>query len=672
MSGASGKKLLGCGEKSPDSRPELGNLRYEPHTRRLRSILAMESMVRGRAALSGGVYLRGWLALRRRRPERWNSLQAMAFVAGLAAVFLALASPIEPFASFLLSVHMVQHLLLMMVAPALIWLGAPLLPMVRGLPKQVRRNWVGPFLRSKSLRRVGERLTHPLCALPIFVVATWLWHAPTMYELALRSIGWHYVEHACFLAAALVFWYPVVRPYPSRPHWSSWLLIPYLILADVQNTVLSALLTFSDHVLYPYYTQVPRLAGITALADQATAGVIMWVPGSVAFLLPLFWIGLQTLYGKTQLRKGNGEWGMSAGERQVPACRYVPLPVVSSHEGIVRTPGYDLLRLPLLGRFLRWSHARLSLQLFVALLAVVVIYDGFAGPQLAPMNLAGVLPWIHWRGLLILGLLVLGNVFCLACPFTLPRRLAQMAARRMGLAPLATQQVAGRGARHPFPLVVRSSSAVGSAGVDSGHCGELLRGGFRRRQRVSRRGLLQVSLPDRPVQFRAIAGFTMGSESSRSRRLRFMPHARLHSRPRIASRLPTVSVPAAQDGKHGLHILSRLCSCLPARQHWNSLHASGPESRSRHISLGRGSTLPATGPGSAGGRSGFWGVCQCCWNGWAGRRVAQSMAGFVGTGIAVACRQLFLFARPDCDSRGVDRCRVGRQPALGSVDIELA
>src|SRR5581483_12100297 len=89
------------------------------------------------------------------------------------------------------------------------------------------------------------------------------------------------------------------------------------------------------------------------------------------------------------------------------------------------TPGFDLLRVPLVGPFLRWRHARLALQLPLGLLAAVLVYDGLCGPQVGPMNLAGVLPWIHWRGLLILGLLVAGNVFCMGCPFLLPRTLAR-------------------------------------------------------------------------------------------------------------------------------------------------------------------------------------------------------------------------------------------------------
>src|SRR5262249_25609376 len=176
-------------------------------------------------------------------------------------------------------------------------LGAPLSPLLRGLPQPVRAYWVAPLLSAPPLRRLFGRLTHPLTALVLFVAATWVWHAPPVYDLALRSGAWHYLEHACFLGTALVFWYPVVRPYPSRPRWSPWLLLPYLLLADLSNTALCAVLTFSDRVLYPYYAEVPRLGGLSALEDQSAAGVLMWVPGSVAFLLPLFGIGVRLLSG---------------------------------------------------------------------------------------------------------------------------------------------------------------------------------------------------------------------------------------------------------------------------------------------------------------------------------------------------------------------------------------
>lgn len=355
--------------------------------------------------LTSAVYARGWYTLRQRDPDRWHVGRLAAFLGGLAGLYLALASPLEPFAELLLQVHMLQHLLLMMVAPPLIWLGWPLFPIVRGLPESVRTYWVIPLLRWNGMRRVFSRLTHPGVAWPLFVAATWLWHVPPAYELALTNDVWHFVEHTCFTGSALLFWYPVVRPYPSRPRWSRWILFPYLLLADVQNTVLAAWLTFSPDVLYPHYLQTPRLDGLSALADQRAAGVIMWVPGSIVFLLPLFWIGVAYLMGADH-----------PGTRRIAQRSLRPKPREISV--------FDFLEVRYVGTFLRWRHSRSILQLAMAGLAVLIVIDGLNGPQVSPVNLAGVLPWIHWRGLLILSLLIVGNVFCLACPFTLPRSLA--------------------------------------------------------------------------------------------------------------------------------------------------------------------------------------------------------------------------------------------------------
>ncbi len=364
---------------------------------------------------SGMVYLRGWLILRRRDAERWHAGRPAAFLSGLAAIYLALASPIEPFASLLLQVHMVQHLLLMLVAPPLIWLAWPLMPMVRGLPREVRTVWVAPLLRSRRLRQLFAVVTHPLVAWTVFVAATWLWHIPRSYELALASPGWHVAEHACFAVSGMLFWYPVARPDTSRPKWNPWLLIPYLILADVQNTVLAAWFCFAGGVIYPHYAAVPRVAGISALADQATAGVIMWVPGSLVLLAPVFVIGVSLLSGTVRHRTRRSHAALQ------PASSGSLLVLGNP----TRAPTFDLLEVSFVGRALRWRYARLTSQAIMALLAAIVILDGLRGPQRAPMNLAGVLPWIHWRGALVLGLLVAGNFFCMACPFTLPRSLAR-------------------------------------------------------------------------------------------------------------------------------------------------------------------------------------------------------------------------------------------------------
>src|SRR5262249_17028687 len=161
------------------------------------------------------------------------------------------------------------------------------------------------------------------------------------------------------------------------------------------------------------------------LEDQAAAGLLMWVPGSLVFLLPLFGIGVQLMAGGKSIRAAHAALNPSLKrKRSQPSLTLqarIELPLV----GQTAPASFDALRLTLLGRFLRWRHARLALQLPLLALAGVLIWDGLRGPQVGSMNLAGVLPWIHWRGVLILGLLAAGNVFCMACPFTLPRSLAR-------------------------------------------------------------------------------------------------------------------------------------------------------------------------------------------------------------------------------------------------------
>src|SRR5262245_35498378 len=236
-----------------------------------------------------GLYARGWAALRRRRHARISGWNALAFFSGAATMLVGVASPIERLAGLLLQVHMAQHLLLMMVAPPLFWLGLPLARMLRGLPRPIARSVVR-LSSWRRLRRLGRMLGHPVVTASVFATSLWAWHTPALFELALRSHAWHHVEHAFFFGAGLLFWWPVIQPWPSRPVWPAWAMIPYLVLADLQNTALSAILTFADRVIYPTYDAVPRLWGISALEDQATAGVIMWIPGSIAFLIPLGWL----------------------------------------------------------------------------------------------------------------------------------------------------------------------------------------------------------------------------------------------------------------------------------------------------------------------------------------------------------------------------------------------
>ena len=245
--------------------------------------------------LSALVYLRGWRIVRRADPSLLPSWRAAAFLSGLGSVWIALASPIDALNEFLLTAHMLQHMLLMMVAPPLILLGAPLIPVVRGLPGVATRRGVGAVLNWPIAERMGHAAANPVVGALAMSLAMFAWHTASLYELALRSELWHEVEHASFFLTSLTFWWPVVLPWPSRGQWPRWAIVPYLLVADLQNTTLAAILAFSDRVLYRPYLEAPRLFGLSALEDQVAAGAFMWVAGSLAFILPAVSIAVQCL-----------------------------------------------------------------------------------------------------------------------------------------------------------------------------------------------------------------------------------------------------------------------------------------------------------------------------------------------------------------------------------------
>jgi putative membrane protein len=242
----------------------------------------------------GWIYTAGWRRYRRRRPGRLAAPHLAAFLGGLACLGIAIASPLDEAAEEVLSAHMIQHSLLL-TAPGLLLLGQPLLPVLRGLPDPVRRSLVAPLLRRRSLRAAMHALVHPLVALFLSSAIFWSWHLPALYQLALRVPAIHLVEHASFLVGGFLFWYPVVQPWPGRPRWPDGAMIPYLLVADVQNTVLAALLTFYDRVLYPIYEMHGQVTEAAALNDQVLAGVIMWVPMSLAYLIPAVLLTIRLL-----------------------------------------------------------------------------------------------------------------------------------------------------------------------------------------------------------------------------------------------------------------------------------------------------------------------------------------------------------------------------------------
>ena len=232
------------------------------------------------------IYLNGWIAIRRTRPERFSGLRLASFMAGLATLWLAIGSPLDGFADAMLSAHMVEHLLLMSVVPPLLLYGWPVVPMLRGIPSALRRPIVNPFIRSSSLRRLGHWLVTPLVAWLAMNLTFLGWHIPAAYDFALEHENWHAVEHLCFLGTSIMFWWCILRPWPTQSRRNGWGILIYLISADVVNTVLSAFLAFCGRAVYPYYFSHPNPFGIGPEEDQVLGAVVMWVLGSFVFLVP--------------------------------------------------------------------------------------------------------------------------------------------------------------------------------------------------------------------------------------------------------------------------------------------------------------------------------------------------------------------------------------------------
>lgn len=249
------------------------------------------------------IYVRGWLLIRRTRPAQFPPWRLCAFIAGNLAIFLAVASPLDAFADRMLSIHMVQHFFLWSVAPILIVFSAPVVPMLRGLPRWLMHGALRPLFSSGIPHQIGAFLTRLRVAWLIWTLAFLTWHIPRMYDLALSNEYIHdYAEHTSFFLASLIFWWPVIAPWPfRRPALTRsgdsrrWMLIPYLLLADIVNTALSAFLCFSGRLLYPGYASVPHLFGVSPLHDQIAAGAFMWVSGSMMYLIPGMIITVQLL-----------------------------------------------------------------------------------------------------------------------------------------------------------------------------------------------------------------------------------------------------------------------------------------------------------------------------------------------------------------------------------------
>lgn len=228
------------------------------------------------------------------RPSAARRWRVAAFVAGLVTIVVALASPIDDWADQLQWAHMVQHVLLLLVAPPLLALARPWNRMWHGLPLDVRRRVAREVTRGRwsgALRRTARFLGDPIPSWLLFTVTLVAWHLPFAYDATLRSPVIHAMEHALFFGTGLLFWTRVIDSPPWRSPLPQGARAVYLASALVVSWMLAIVLAVASSPLYaPYAQETSRPGGITALADQQLAAGVMWVPGSIPFTIAIIFI----------------------------------------------------------------------------------------------------------------------------------------------------------------------------------------------------------------------------------------------------------------------------------------------------------------------------------------------------------------------------------------------
>jgi len=220
-------------------------------------------------------------------PPLW---QPISFTLGVVVLLLSLNGPLHELAdNYLFSAHMVQHLLLTLVMPPLLLMGCP--------------DWL---LRALIRRTVGftvaRALTHPLIAFGLYNIVFSLWHVPTFYEWALENHNVHIVEHLLFMISAVIMWWPVIDPVPELVRLQTPVRLLYLFALSIPMSIVSALITLSDTVLYTWYEAAPRVFALSALDDQQLGGLIMWVPGAL-----VFWVAISIVFFRWSNREDREE-----------------------------------------------------------------------------------------------------------------------------------------------------------------------------------------------------------------------------------------------------------------------------------------------------------------------------------------------------------------------------
>ncbi len=242
------------------------------------------SVIAGIAVLSVAY---GWAWRRARRPEMPHPPgygRLLVFAAAMAAVLIALVSPIDSIADDLMVIHMVQHILLLDIMPILL-----ILSLTKGLLRPVTR-------RLTRLEQRAGIFGHPAFAVCFYVGIMWLWHIPAMYDLALRNPNsWHVLEHICFSAAGTLYWWHLLSPIRTRMRLGGMGPVMYMVVTKLGVGVLGVLLAFSPRAIYGFYIHQPDYWGLTHVEDQNMAGLVMALEQSIVMGIALVWLFVRML-----------------------------------------------------------------------------------------------------------------------------------------------------------------------------------------------------------------------------------------------------------------------------------------------------------------------------------------------------------------------------------------
>ncbi len=222
--------------------------------------------------------------LGRTTPSLWRRIS---FGSGIALILISLIGPVDTLSGQYFTVHMIQHLLLMLIAPPLLLVGAPVVIVLRGLPPFLQRPVFVTVARNRVMRRITQTLLHSHVALGLFLATLWLWHVPQLYSAAVNDDLVHLLEHTLFFWPSVFFWWNVVDSWPFRARLSAPRRLLYIFFATAGLKLVGVLITVSGQVLYTAYLLPREGTALAALDDQRIGGLIMWMGGGLYMLLPL-------------------------------------------------------------------------------------------------------------------------------------------------------------------------------------------------------------------------------------------------------------------------------------------------------------------------------------------------------------------------------------------------